>query len=49
MSVALSHQWWISPEEYLEGEELAETRHEYVGGIVYAIAGAKNRHKPDRH
>ena len=44
MSVALAHQWWTSPEEYLAGEELAETRHEYVGGIVYAMAGAKNRH-----
>lgn len=44
MSVALEHGWWISPEEYLQGEELAETKHEYVGGVVYAMAGAKNRH-----
>ena len=44
MSVALEHEWWISPEAYLEGEDLAETKHEYVDGLVYAMAGAKNRH-----
>lgn len=44
MSVTLRHDWWIGPEEYLQGEIPAETRHEYVGGVVYAMAGAKNRH-----
>ncbi len=44
MSVALEHGWWVSPEEYLQGEELAETKHEYVGGVVSGMAGAKNRH-----
>lgn len=44
MSVALEHAWWISPVEYLQGEALAESKHEYVGGLVYAMAGAKNRH-----
>ena len=44
MSVALRHEWWISPEEYLQGEWLADTKHEYVAGVVYAMAGAKNRH-----
>jgi len=28
----------ISVEEYLEGEKAAETRHEFVGGHVYAMA-----------
>ena len=34
----------ISPEEYLEGERLAEIRHEYVDGYVYAMAGSSDDH-----
>ena len=34
----------ISVEDYLEGEELAEVRHEYVGGEVYAMAGGTLNH-----
>lgn len=34
----------VSPEEYLAGEEHADTRHEYVAGAVYAMAGGRNRH-----
>jgi Uma2 family endonuclease len=44
MSTALKHDWWISPEEYLAGEELAACKHEYVDGVVYAMAGATNGH-----
>jgi Uma2 family endonuclease len=35
---------WISSDEYLEGERLAEVRHEYVDGRVYAMAGASDEH-----
>lgn len=35
---------FISAEEYLEGEKAAETRHEFVGGHVYAMAGASEEH-----
>ena len=35
---------WISPEEYLEGEKLAEVRHEYVDGQVYAMSGTSKNH-----
>ena len=35
---------WISPEEYLAGEKLAEVRHEYVDGQVYAMAGTTRTH-----
>jgi Uma2 family endonuclease len=41
---ALPKQAYVSVEEYLEGEALAATKHEYLGGTVYAMAGATNRH-----
>lgn len=34
----------IDVEEYLQGEELAELRHEFVDGMVYAMSGASERH-----
>jgi Uma2 family endonuclease len=34
----------ISVNEYLAGEEDGEVRHEYLGGYVYAMAGARNVH-----
>lgn len=34
----------ISVEEYLSGELIAETKHEYLGGVVHAMAGGKLRH-----
>jgi len=34
----------ISVEAYLAAEEQAESRHEYVAGVVYAMAGARIRH-----
>jgi Uma2 family endonuclease len=35
---------WISPEDYLEREETAQTKREYVDGWIRAMSGAKNRH-----
>ncbi|MFT6865159.1 MAG: Uma2 family endonuclease [Akkermansiaceae bacterium] len=35
----------ISVEEYLEGEKISEIRHEYLGGQVYAMAGASKNHE----
>lgn len=34
----------ISVTEYLEGEPLSDVRHEYIGGVVYAMAGASEEH-----
>ena len=43
MQAALSREF-ISVEDYLAGEEASEIKHEYVGGVVYAMAGATRQH-----
>jgi Uma2 family endonuclease len=35
---------FISVTEYLEGEQVGNTRHEYVNGTVYAMVGGSDRH-----
>ena len=44
MSVALGISPLITPAEYLAGEDGAPCKHEYLNGVVYSMAGAKNRH-----
>ena len=34
----------MSVDEYLEGELVSRTKHEYIAGAVFAMAGAKNAH-----
>jgi Uma2 family endonuclease len=34
----------VSVEDYLAGELISPIKHEYVGGVVYAMAGARNAH-----
>lgn len=34
----------ITVEDYLAGELASPVKHEYVGGVVYAMAGARNAH-----
>jgi Uma2 family endonuclease len=41
---ALEKSQFISVEEYLEGEALSEVRHEYIAGMVYAMAGTSDEH-----
>ena len=38
------HEDWISPAQYLDQELDAPSKSEYVGGAVYAMSGANNRH-----
>ena len=42
MQAPVSH--YITPEEYLEGEEVSPVKHEYYDGQVYAMAGGTNAH-----
>ncbi len=41
---ALTQPTWISVEEYLAGEEISQIKHEFLGGMVHAMAGASNQH-----
>src|SRR5256884_7063865 len=34
----------VSVEDYLAGELISPVKHEYLGGVVYAMAGARNAH-----
>jgi Uma2 family endonuclease len=43
--VSTAEKWdMVSEADYLAGELVAEERHEYIAGVVYAMAGASNRH-----
>lgn len=44
MSAVIKNRF-ISIEEYLAGELLADTKHEYIDGDVYAMAGASKNHE----
>lgn len=44
LRVANPSQNYISPEEYLAREELSQTKHEYIDGEIYAMAGASDPH-----
>jgi len=45
MTQALSKpEQLVSVKDYLEGEQLSELRHEYIGGRIYAMAGASDDH-----
>ncbi len=44
MTAVARHQILILPEDYLAAELLSPVKHEYLGGIVHAMAGGKNGH-----
>lgn len=39
-----NNQFYISPEDYLEGERVSPIKHEYRRGHAYAMVGAKKPH-----
>src|SRR5262245_36924193 len=41
---AVTKQHLVSVNDYLAGELLSPIKHEYLGGVVYAMAGARNAH-----
>ncbi len=41
---ALPTKKYISPEEYLAAERIADTKHEYFNGEIFAMAGSSFRH-----
>lgn len=41
----VKHVDWISVEDYLAGELVSEIKHEYLGGVVHAMAGGTVRHQ----
>ncbi|MBT4837175.1 MAG: Uma2 family endonuclease [Methylococcales bacterium] len=44
MNQALAENIFINPEDYLQGESLANTKHEYIYGKIHAMAGASDGH-----
>lgn len=41
---SVQHHQPISVDAYLSGEQTAKRKHEYVEGVIYAMAGATNAH-----
>ncbi len=41
---ALRHPSLVTVSDYLTGEEGSDVKHEYLGGVVHAMAGGSNRH-----
>lgn len=44
MSIKAFSTGYVTVEEYLASEELSETKHEYLGGVVHAMSGAAEPH-----
>ncbi len=44
MTAELATTHYITVEDYLAGEERAEQKHEYLAGVVYAMAGGTREH-----
>ena len=44
MDTLARHGELFTVEQYLEGELRSDVKHEFLGGVVYAMAGASEAH-----
>ncbi|RYD85153.1 MAG: Uma2 family endonuclease [Verrucomicrobiaceae bacterium] len=44
MTALRKEDLYLTPEEYLAAERVTQTKHEYLAGVVYAMAGASRTH-----
>ena len=44
MGNALRNDYYISPDDYLAGEQVSATKHEYLDGVVHMMAGTSIGH-----
>lgn len=44
MGDALRHHYYLTPEEYLCGERVSQEKHEYLAGVIYAMAATTIGH-----
>lgn len=42
--VASPQSFYLTPDEYLQMEEISDIKHEYINGYAYAMAGASDSH-----
>ncbi|MEG4323102.1 MULTISPECIES: Uma2 family endonuclease [unclassified Microcoleus] len=45
MTLSKAYNNYVSPEDYLKGEEISPIKHEYRQGEIYAMAGASDAHE----
>jgi Uma2 family endonuclease len=44
MSSALREEYYVTPGDYLAGERISQQKHEYLAGVIYAMAGTTIGH-----
>jgi len=44
MASAIRANYYLTPEEYFAGERVSEEKHEYLAGVIYALAGTSIGH-----
>jgi Uma2 family endonuclease len=44
MGNGLWREYYVTPEHYLAGERISQEKHEYLAGVVYAMAGTSIGH-----